>query len=272
MQTVGGELQPFPRAPPTGFLANHVQKAARRGVRSGPDPAPHVSASGSGSPTPDAQPGPARGRGAGAVAGGGGRYGARARAVEAFRRTGDGGTRGGGGHWSKSPTLRGLSFPICKMMVIIRHLPHRGGCEAAVTWGSRQENSEGAAREQSIITAARELGPPAPPPQSLQGQPRRAWAPPSLHCAPGPFPSVVPRLCGPPRLSRFLVQVPFLVTISPGKCCTNSTAPEPRACPPVPDTRKTATQKAKGVPQSPQPGWGPRGGDWWPLFVLCWSP
>lgn len=69
----------------------------------------------------------------------------------------------GGGHWRPAPIpgpwashphSRGLSFPICKMMVIILHLPHRGGCEAAVTWGSRQKNSEGATREQSIITVA----------------------------------------------------------------------------------------------------------------------
>lgn len=60
----------------------------------------------------------------------------------------------GEGTGANPPHSRGLSFPICKMMVIILHLPHRGGCEAAVTWGSRQENSEGAAREQSIITAA----------------------------------------------------------------------------------------------------------------------
>lgn len=49
---------------------------------------------------------------------------------------------GGGGHrspatipgpWAVLPHSQGLSFPICKMMVIILHLPHRGGCEAAVT-------------------------------------------------------------------------------------------------------------------------------------------
>lgn len=37
------------------------------------------------------------------------------------------------GPWANHPHSRGLSFPICKMMVIILHLPHRGGCEATVT-------------------------------------------------------------------------------------------------------------------------------------------
>ena len=91
--------------------------------------------------------------------GGGGGGGGRLRPKE---NTEMGNLRVGGGHWSpvtilgpwtNHPHSWGLSFPICKKMVIILHLPHRGGCKAAVTWGSRQD-SEGATGEQSIITAA----------------------------------------------------------------------------------------------------------------------
>lgn len=103
-----------------------------------------------GSPTPDVQPElwdagerwQAAGQGQGGLAreeaGGMGEGGGRSKVLGNRERGNLGVEEGHGpvaipGPWTDHPHSRGLIFPICKMMVIILHLPHGGGCKAAVT-------------------------------------------------------------------------------------------------------------------------------------------
>lgn len=134
-----------------------------------------------------------------------------------------------------APPSRGLSFPTCQMMVTILHLPHRGGCEAAAPGGSRRGDWEGP-------PVSRELLQPKPAPLP---SPRARL----LRRVPGPLPSVV-RLRGP--LDLVVLSSSSLPLCKPRR-------PGPRACPPVPDTRKTATKTPRG-PGPPNPagaqGWG----------------